>query len=463
MPNQIVNNFVDIIAFVAERPAMGNLLTNVPADRDAWVYGRAGDHDRRILKRDAAVTTQQRNCRPGLLAIRRGEGLIVEDWSGRSYMDLHGNNCHHIGHRHPRLMAGLAAQMDALTLNVRGFTNDAFVTFAERLAELWPGRDGRVCMVPGGAAAVELALAIARVHTGRHEFMSFDDSFHGRSFGAVSLSGAPAHRSPRLGPLLPGALYVPAFRTAEKSEAEAAAKASFDAIRETLEGRDIACFLAEPMMMDCRRPPDWYWPAIRKLCDDCGTVLVFDEVPTGLGKMGALFSSELFAVRPDITVLGKALGGGALPVAAVIVDAALDTAPELNLGYFTHEKNPLMARAALETLNIISDDLLVENAVTCGRYALERLEWVRSRHGELISRPARGQGMMLSIDFDGGADDEKNEALAATVFYRCMDRGLILNYPAYGRSITLSFPLIARPADVDRAMAALDDTLSELD
>lgn len=438
------------------------LLTNELPDREGWVYGRAGNDDRRILLRDAQVTTRQRNCRPALLAIRRGEGLMVEDWSGRRYLDLHGNNCHHIGYRHPRLMAALVEQMSELTCNVRGFTNDVFVTFAERLAGLWPGRDGRVFMVPGGAAANELALAVARVHTGRHKFMSFDDSFHGRSYGAATLSGAPAHRSSRLGPLLPGAVYVPSFRSALQEGAEAAAQGSFEAIRDALENLDVACFVAEPLMMDSRRPPDWYWPAVRQLCDDCGTILTFDEVPTGLGKMGAMFSSELFGARPDMTVVGKALGGGALPVAAVIADGALDNAPELNLGYFTHEKNPLMARAAVETLKVISDDRLVENAVSYGCYALQRVESIRSRHSRLIPRPARGQGMMLSIDIGADSDDPRNEALAATIFYGCMDRGLIVNYPAYGRTITLSFPLIAKLADIDRAIGILDETLSEL-
>ena len=446
----------------AEPRVMSALLGNEHADRQAWVDGRAGEAERGILARDARVTTRQRNCRPALLAIRRGEGLTVEDWSGRRYMDLHGNNCHHIGYRHPRLLAGLAEQLAELTCTVRGFTNEVFVTLAERLAGLWPGRDGRVFMLPGGAAANDLALAVARVHTGRQKFMSFDDSFHGRSYGAISLSGAAAHRSPRLGPLLPGALYVPSFRADEAGDAESAARASFDAICDGLAKRDVACFFAEPMMMDSRRPPVWYWPEVRALCNDCGSLLVFDEVPTGLGKMGAMFSSELFDTRPDMTVLGKALGGSALPVAAVIVDGALDSAPELNLGYFTHEKNPMMARAAIETLDVIAEEGLVDNAVSCGRYALERLESVRRRHSRLCPRPARGQGMMLSFDIDAAADETRNEALAATIFYRGLERGLILNYPAYGRSLTLSFPLIAKPDDVDQAIDILDATLADL-
>lgn len=441
---------------------MIDLLSNDLVDREGWVFGHAGPEDSSILLRDAEVTARQRNCRPALLAIQRGDGLFVEDCSGRRYLDLHGNNCHHIGYRHPRLMAALTAQMSELTCNVRGFTNPVFVDFAERLTGLWPGRDGHLFMVPGGAAANELALAVARVHTSRQRFVSFDDSFHGRSFGAVSLSGASTHRSPRLGPLLPGAAYVPSFRSADPSKAEAAAQASFDALRETLQAGDVACLVAEPMTLDARRPPDWYWPKVRELCDHSGTLLVFDEVPTGLGKMGALFSSELFAVRPDITVLGKALGGGALPVAAVIVDSALDSAPELDLGYFTHEKNPLMARAAIETLGIIEDEGLVENATTFGAYALQRLESVRSRHRALIPQPARGQGLMLSIDIAAGEDKGRNEALAATVFYRCIERGLILNYPAYGVSLTLSFPLIAKPSDIDQAIEILDEGLAEL-
>ena len=293
--------------------ASSNLLSNTTTDREAWVFGQSRGEDRRVLEQDIAYTTRQANCRPPLLAIKQAEGIYVEDHSGRRYLDLHGNNCHHIGYRNPVLMAALTEQMATVTCNNRGFTNDVFVRFAERLSNLWPGADGRVFMVPGGAAANELALAVARVHTGCHKSITFDDSYHGRSFGALSLTGSPLHRSPRLGPLLPGNAYVPSFRPKAGTGplVEDAARSSLAAIRHRLEAEGgFACVLAEPMANDAHRPPEWYWPAVRDLCDRHGTLLIFDEVPTGLGKMGALFSNSLFDVGPDMTVLGKGVGRG---------------------------------------------------------------------------------------------------------------------------------------------------------
>ncbi len=438
-------------------------LSNETADRAIWVYGRSSEAVTAILDQDAAYTAYQKNSRPALLAIKQANGLYVEDHAGLRYMDLHGNNCHHIGYQHPKLVQALMAQLGTLTSNVRGFTNDVFPQLAKKMVQLWPGRDGKFFMVPGGASANELALAIARVNTNRYKSITFDDSFHGRSFGAISLTGAPSLRSPRLGPLLPGAFYVPSFRTRslDPQEQERTAGKSLNAIRRTMETEgDIACFVAEPMTHTARRPPDWYWPEVRHLCDQHGVLLIFDEVPTGLGKTGAFFNSEQFQTRPDITVLGKALGGSAMPVAAVIADGALDAGPELNLGYFTHEKNPLMARAALTTLEIIEAEGLVNNAKQLGAFALDALEEVRSQHQRIIPTPMRGQGMMVSFDVASDSEDPtQNEKLASTFFYRAMENGLIINYPAFGSSMTLSFPLVSNEQDVAEAGQILDRVL----
>jgi 4-aminobutyrate aminotransferase len=436
--------------------------------RQQWVYGWAGAEDASILDRDARRTMHQANNRPAFLAVRAAEGSFVEDHSGRRYLDLHGNNCHHIGYRHPELIAGLIDQLSTLPFNVRGFTNEVFVLLAERLAALWPGNDGRVFLVPGGAAAVELALALARVHTGRYKSISFADSYHGRSLGAIGLTGVERHRSKRLGPLLPGALHVPSFKPvqgpgqAAAADPEAAARSSLDAIRNAMKQEgDVACVIAETIGNGGYRPPDWYWPEVRALCDEHGSLLIFDDIPTGLGKTGALFNSEHFGVTPHMTVLGKALGGTAMPAAAVIADGQLDTAPELNLGYFTHEKNPLMARAGLITLEIIQGQNLTTRARTLGGEILQRLSEIQRRHASMVTG-VRGEGLMLSLDL-ASADDEApgGSRLAHSIFFRCIENGVILNYPSYGATLTLSFPLNIAREDVDLAIDVLNDALDE--
>lgn len=442
-----------------------DLLSNEMGDRESWVYGWAGDRDRQILKDDATYTANQANCRPALLAVQKGEGVFVEDYSGRRYIDLHGNNCHHIGYQHPRLKAVLIEQLSLHSCNNRGFTNGVFTQLAKKISAIWPGANGHFYMVPGGAAAVEVALAISRVFTGRYKSISFTDSYHGRSFGAVSLTGQDLHRSSRLGPLLEGPVYVPSFRPnlTKGEDFETTAKRSLEAIKSYLQEGDIACLIAEPMSNDCHRPPEWFWLAVRDLCDRFDTLLVFDEVPTGLGKMGAFFNSDNFSTRPDLTILGKALGGAALPVAGVIADGRLDCAAEMNIGYFTHEKNPLMARAALETLNIILEEQLMEKAHVIGLYAYDLLQEVQQKYDYLIPSPIRHQGAMLSLDIVVDRYATKlNEKIASTVFYRCMEKGVILNYPARGNNLTFSFPLVIEKEHVDQVVCTFDEVLAAL-
>ncbi len=430
--------------------------------REHWVYGWAGTEDAAVLDRDSRRTMHQANNRPAFLAVRAAEGSFIEDHSGRRYLDLHGNNCHHIGYRHPELIAGLIDQLSTLPFNIRGFTNEVFVLLAERLAAFWPGNDGRVFLVPGGAAAIELALALARVHTGRYKSISFADSYHGRSLGAIGLTGVERHRSERLGPLLPGALHVPSFRPSEGADPEGAARSSLDAIQAKMKQEgEVACVVAETIGNGGYRPPDWYWPEVRALCDIHGTLLIFDDIPTGLGKTGALFNSDHFGVAPHMTVLGKALGGTALPAAAVIADGQLDTAPELNLGYFTHEKNPLMARAGLITLEIIQKQNLSERAESLGGTILQRLHEIQRRHSNIVTG-VRGEGLMLSLDLaSAGGEASGGSRLARSVFFRCIEKGVILNYPSYGATLTLSFPLNVEQVHVDLATTVLNEAIAE--
>ena len=435
--------------------------------RERWSYRWAGPEALDVLERDSARTTRQAGATPPLLAVRDAEGVYVEDCSGRVYLDLHGNNCHHLGYKHPNVLTAVHDQLGSLTFNTRGFTNPVFVEFAERLCGLWHGRDARVFLVPGGSAAVEVALAVTRVHTARHKTLSFKDSFHGRSLGAIGLTTVARERSPRLGPLLPGTFHVPSYKlTAEARasgvlNADAAAARSLEAVEAVFKQEgDIGCFIAEAIGNGGFRPPRWYWEEIRRLCDKQGTLLIFDDVPLGLGKTGAMFTSEHFPVVPDGCVLGKALGGTLLPAAALLVGGHLDGAPELDLGYFTHEKNPLMAAVALATLDTIVADRLVDRAGALGAIALERLQALAQRHSAMIAE-VRGVGLMLSFDIRSAQPGPgMAQALARSVFLRCLEEGLILNYAGYGSTLRLSCPLVIGEVDLQLAIERLDRALS---
>jgi len=344
-------------------------------------------HD--LIARDAAAFFHQESSSPCPFALRHAQGVWLEDTEGRRFIDLHGNTAHHLGYGHPRLIAALKEQLDDLSFAPRRFTNEPAVRLAEKLLGYWPGAPGKVLFATGGSDAVEIVLKLARVATGRHGTLSFEGSYHGQGFGAFGLSQSKPDA--RLGPLLPGRHHVSGYwQGADQSLAEmrdAFARAP----------RDIGAVIAEPIRSNCHVPPDWFWPEVRRLCDAHETLLIFDEIPSGLGKTGRFFAFEHFGVVPDAVVLGKALGGGVVPIAAVIADARLDVAPELDLGHYTHEKNPLTSRAALTMIEILESDGLMTRAAELGSRVMFAVAAMTAR--EPFIAGVRGKGLLLALDF----------------------------------------------------------------
>jgi 4-aminobutyrate aminotransferase len=223
--------------------------------------------------------------------------------------------------------------------------------------------------------------------------------------------------------------------------------------------RDVAAVIAEPVRAVPYLPPPGFWQEVRRACDDYGALLIFDEIPSGLGKTGRMFVCEHFDVVPDMLVLGKALGGGALPVAALLTRAEFDILGGHALGHYTHEKNPLLARAALATLEIIEDEGLVANAARVGAYALARLQAMKARH-PLIG-DVRGLGLLLGVELvRDRATKEPAVEEADAVLYRCLERGLSFK-TTFGNVLTLTPPLIVTKAEIDQAFSILDAALAE--
>jgi len=427
--------------------------------RVAW--DRSVDpHGRALLDRDAHAFLHQEGSTPCLNAITRAEGIWIEDIAGRRYMDFHGNSVHHIGYGHPRLIDALKRQLDELPFTPRRYTSEPAVALAEALIARAPVRNGKVLFAPGGSDAIEIAIKLARVATGRFKTLSFWNSYHGHGFGALSLGGARRERGPKLGPLLPGAEHVPQFDCLAcpygfpvkdgTVNLSACRMACAEAVVATLRrAGDIAAVIAEPMRSTSIPAPPGFWARVREACDETGTLLIFDEIPTGLGKTGKLFASEHEDVRPDIVVLGKALGGGVVPLAAVIARGEFDLAPELSIGHYTHEKNPILATAGLTTLGIIEEEQLPRRAAALGDHALNRL---REAARTLPIEHVRGRGLLIGVTLSEGID-------AQAVMYRAFERGLSLK--ASGRSIVLSPPLIICEGDLDQALDILLACIAE--
>jgi 4-aminobutyrate aminotransferase len=198
---------------------------------------------------------------------------------------------------------------------------------------------------------------------------------------------------------------------------------------------------------------------VRQACNDHGALLIFDEIPTGLGKTGKMFACEHDEVVPDILVLGKALGGGILPIAAVLAKTELDVAGEFAFGHYTHEKNPVTAKAALTTIEIIEQEGLVENAADLGKYMLEQLNLLKAKHSTIGD--VRGRGLLVGVELVLN-QEEKTPAndLAEDVLYRCLSKGLSFKL-TMGNVMTLTPPLIIKKGQIDLSLEIIDQSLSE--
>ncbi len=426
---------------------------NTSTARADYARAHADPAEAALLARDGTAFLHQSLSSPCVATITKAEGIWIEDLAGRRYMDFHGNSVHHIGYGHPRLIAAIKDQLDTLSFAPRRFTCEPAVALAENLGRRAPGMLDKVLFTTGGSDAIEVALKLARAATGRFKTLSFWDAFHGAGFGAASIGGEATFRSGIAGPLMTGAEHVAPWAPRDCPYGTDSLAASASACAKMIDyvlGRDgdYAAFIAEPMRATPLVPAPGFWAAVREACDRHGTLLIFDEIPTGLGKTGRFFSHEHDGVTPDILVLGKALGGGVLPIASVIARHDLDVASEYAIGHYTHEKNPVTARAALTTLQIIDDEDLVARAAELGAHAIGRL-------GELaaaspIVGEIRGRGLMIGVEIttpEGTADP----AAAERIYYRCLAEGLSFKVSA-GNILTLSPPLVISRADLDRAL-----------
>jgi len=438
---------------------------NISPRRDGWQKENINAKSRALLEEDERYFLKQSLSTPCLNTMGRCEGIYIEDLQGRRYTDFHGNNVHQVGFANPDVIAAIKKQLDELSFCTRRYTNRVAVDLAKKLAEIAPGKLNKSLFCPGGAEAVGMAIKLARIATGRHKTISMWDSFHGATLDTISIGGEAIFRQD-MGPLLPGTEHVPppdeyrcVFGCSDRGGCDLTCASYVEYILEK-EG-DIAAVISEPIRSTPYIPKPEYWQKIRKACDRHGALLIFDEIPHCLGRTGKMFTFENFGVIPDMVVIGKGLGGGVFPLAAIIVHEKLDVAGDRALGHYTHEKNPVGCAAALATIDYIEKYKLVDHARDLGQYSLDRLNEMKQPHS--LIGDVRGLGLFLGIELVKDrktrerADDEAEE-----VMYAALSKGLSFK-TTMGNILTLTPALTITKEQMDAALDIIEECIADIE
>lgn len=346
------------------------------------------------------------------LAVRRGAGCVIEDLDGNLFLDFTaGIAVTATGHCHPRVVAAIQSQA-ALLLHMSGtdFYYGPQRDLAKRLAKLMPGAESqRVFFTNSGAEAVEAAIKLARYHTKRPQMIAFRGAFHGRTLGALSLTGSKPTQRRGFQPLLPGVTHVEySMRGLEALEAT---------FKSVVPPDEVAAVIVEPIQGEGGYlvPPPEFHRQLREITARHGILLVADEVQTGMGRTGKMFAMEHWGVVPDIVCLAKGLASG-MPLGAIVARSeVMDWPPGAHASTFGG--NPVACVAALETIALLEEEL-IENAAQVGEHLLRRLRELKSRRSQQIV-DVRGLGLMIGMELT--STKQRDEVIQA-----CFQRGLLL-------------------------------------
>jgi 2,2-dialkylglycine decarboxylase (pyruvate) len=344
-------------------------------------------------------------------SIVRAEGAWIETAAGRRILDFtSGQICSTLGHNHPRIAEAVRGALETVVHLNSWMLSEPVLTLAERLVRLLPEPLDRVLFLNTGSEANEVALKLAKMHTGRFEVVGLTRSFHGLLSGIASVNFSMAHAG--YGPLLPGSFAVPApyayrcpVRHCDGVCDCTCLEVGFELVDQQSVG-SLCAVVAEPVLSagGIIVPPNGYFRRLRELLDERGMLLVLDEAQTGFGRLGTMFGFEHDGVVPDLLAVSKTLGGG-LPLAATITSSAIeeDCYRKGFLHVTSHVSDPLPAAAGLAVLDVIGEEGLVERAAARGAYMLARLRELRAEH-EAIG-DVRGRGLLVGLEL---VEDREN-------------------------------------------------------
>ncbi len=378
------------------------------------------------------------------------EGAVFRDTHGTEFIDcLGGFGIYMLGHRNPKVVEVVQAQLNRYALHSQELVEPLRGYLSRLVAMITPGDLQYSFICNGGAEAVEMALKLARLASGKRCFISTVNAFHGKSMGAVSATGKGVYREPYM-PLIPG------FQHVEYGDAEAVEKAISNLVAV---GDSVAGVIVEPIQGEAGIiiPPAGYLPALREICDRYGVYLITDEIQTGMGRTGTLWAVEQVDVVPDILIMGKAFGGGVMPITGIVARPPLWENMLENpwvLGSPTFGGNPLCCSAAIAAIKYTVEWDVPQMASEKGDYILSKLAELKGKYPVL--QDVRGKGLLIGMEFPS---DEIGFALAKGLFDQRVLVGGTLNN---ARVIRIEPPAVISYEQINTVLSCLEKTLAEI-
>ena len=424
---------------------------------------------RDALSRSESYLSPATRLRFPTLTVEGGDGAWIWDSDGHRYLDMHSMaGVANVGYGHPSVVAAICDQAKRFVHCNPAYTlHDAPLRLAEQLCDLVPGDfPKRVAFGLSGSDAIDGSLKLVRAATSRPLVLAFHGAYHGSTYGALSLSSVSSAMRRGFHPLVPSIEHVrfpDAYRGSGGATPEEIGAACLAELRETLRttapADDVAAVIIEPVQGDSGIlvPPATFLQQVREITNQHGILLVFDEVQTGLGRTGTMLAAEHCGVQPDITVLGKALGGG-MPISAIVSRSNLMDSWSAPGHVFSTSASPVCAAAALAVLDVIRGEALPAAAAERGEALRREMENLQ-RDFEPVG-DVRGIGLMIGVDLVvGRATRERDRLLAAKVVKGCFDRGLFITSLA-GSVLRLIPPLVLSDEDVRTAAQIIRDALA---
>jgi 4-aminobutyrate aminotransferase/(S)-3-amino-2-methylpropionate transaminase len=433
-----------------------NLVTDIP-----------GPRSREILARKERIVAAPMTVQAPII-VDSGRGAVITDVDGNQLLDFTGGiGCLAVGHAHPHVVEAVQEQASRfLHTDFAVVPYEIYLTVAERLVAAAPfAGPARAAFFNSGAEAVENAIKIARLATGRPAVIAFEGGFHGRTLLALTMTSKANPYKAGLGPFAPAVYHLP-FAQDYRGPSSAEALATLERMLVTqVPPEEVAAMVVEPIQGEGGfvPAPEEFLHGLRRVCDEYGIVFVADEVQTGFGRTGAMFAIEHYGIEPDLIVVAKALASG-LPLSGVLGKAELMDAPHAGAIGGTYSGNPVALAAANAVLDVIESENLIERAKALGEVLLERMNAWQSRFDAIGD--VRGRGAMLAIELVRDRESKMPAPeLASRVIEEALQRGLLLlKAGLYSNCVRVLTPLVITDDELTEALdvweAALDSALA---